>query len=619
MIIIKTTQDLEKIKDYDFTSIAFDTETNTIEKSPAPYTLLQMEHCSIYNGKEVLVFDFLNSPNAFTLREVVKSIFKDKVKTLLGHNLVFDLRVLSRYNIFCNHIKIYDTMVAQHLIDEEEELGLKALAVKYLDAKNVRNYEESVKLGKDSYEFYQYASNDALWTWKLAYLQQPTLKQQGLVKLFREIEMPFLFVILDMEINGLKVDTKQIENTKIELNKNIEELTIKMLTLLNKPYRIQMDLFGGSVIVSDVNFNSGQQLATILYKDLGLPQTCTTESGQPSVGKDAIESLKGKHEFVSLLYRYKIANKLLSAFFNPLPSFTENDGRVRAHFNDCGTATGRLSCNSPNLQQLPKLKKEFPIDTRKCFIVEEDEIMISADYSGQELRVLAHITKEPTIINSFIKGKDLHLESAKKFFSCDIPDEALYDNHPDIEKYKKKYKAERDKAKIVNFGIAYGKGAFGFSQDFNISEDEAGKILDRYFSANPLVRQAINSCTADVKRVGYVTSITGRRRRFKQVENNGDKFYTKASFRQAFNFLIQGYSADMIRIAGNNCYKLKDEHPEWRLKFLATIHDEILFSCKKQYEKECSQAIKNAFETAVQLVVPLISSIATGKDYGECK
>lgn len=590
-------------------SYAFDTETNG-----AKYDQLVAKTFQFHNGTNYLLV-YINDRTLPTLVEVFKSI-----KTLICHNITYDLQVCKKYNIPFEHIKLYDTMIAQHLIDEESELGLKFLARTILGFNDVVDYKQVAGLSETDEKFIEYALADVKYTWLLAKWQQVPMKEQGLVDVFRNIEMPFVLCIIDMETNGILIDDDEVQNTTAELRKKSEELVVQMHHILGKKYRIQMDLLGSSTIVSDINFNSSKQLGDILFKDLGLPQTEKTESGVPSVGKDAIDDLKGKHPFVDMLIQYKIVQKLLSSFFEPMPEHIQKDGRIRARFNDCGTATGRLSCTNPNLQQLPKVNKAFPIDTRKCFTVADDEVMISADYSGQELRVLAHITQEKNLIDSFNKGRDLHLATANEFFDCKIPEEALYENVKDYEIYKKKFNSERNKAKIINFGIAYGKGAYGFAQDFGTSEDEAQKILDKYFGANPGVKRSIDACTSQVKRDSFVASITGRRRRFKPFKDSqGNVYFSKSSFRQAFNFLIQGYSADMVRLAGNACYKLKKEHPEWNLKFLATIHDEILFSCKKEYQKICSEEIKKGFETAVTLAVPLVSSIATGKNYGECK
>jgi DNA polymerase I-like protein with 3'-5' exonuclease and polymerase domains len=810
-------------------------------------------------------------------------------------------------------------MVAQHLLDEQGPKGLKDLAIKVLGKTDVVRWEEAIKAGKDSDKFAAYATADAEYTWELCMWQQPKLKEQGLAKLFREIEMPFQLCLVEMETAGFLVDQEKIAKTTKEIEDAAFHMEVDLHKQLGIPFSMQANLFDGSLkLVSDFNFNSSTQLAELLYDKLQLPVVATTESGARATGKEALEKLKDKHPVVSLLYKYKKAQKLLSAFFKPLPEFIDPDGRVRAHFNPVGTATGRLSCSEPNLQQLPKVNKEFPVDTRSVFVAPEGHTIITCDYClspdteiltpdgwvllpllgdeqvaqwsngqitfvtplrkveyaykgpmihwwgtkhvdllmtpdhrcivfnpeydsiqkvqardlknsgttinagmlsgtlqaapdllklvaaiqadgsikpggrcvfwlkkgrkisrlvgilealgiaftsgysaikgkqtsitfytpvevytwmdsatktfnrkllqltpelrqqfieetllwdgssrvyyssnlencrllqelcvltaiksnlsikhkggrkpcgevsilrraythnktlhkdvvdfdgrvycvevpagaivvrrnnkvsitgncGQELRILAQITQEPTLIEAFKKGKDIHLATANDFFNLQIPDEGLYETSKDYETYKKKFKAERDKAKIINFGIAYGKGAYGFSKDFNISEKEAEQILDKYFRAMPRVKQAIAACEAKVRKDGFVVSGTGRRRRFTPHTDGDNKFYPRAAFREAFNFLIQGYAADMVRLASIRTYRLSREQPKWELTHLASVHDENVYSCKSEYVQEASKAIKDEFEAAVTFDMPIVASIGTGRDYGEAK
>jgi DNA polymerase-1 len=238
---------------------------------------------------------------------------------------------------------------------------------------------------------------------------------------------------------------------------------------------------------------------------------------------------------------------------------------------------------------------------------------------GQELRILAQITQEPTLIEAFKKGKDIHLATANDFFNLQIPDEGLYETSKDYETYKKKFKAERDKAKIINFGVAYGKGAYGFSKDFNITEQEAEKILEKYFRAMPKVKAAIASCEQHVRKYGWVQSMTGRRRHFTPVVADGNSYYPKAAFREAFNFLIQGYASDMVRLASIKTAQLSKTHPEWCLQHLASVHDENVYSVKTEYTDKAAKAIKEAFETAVSFSMPVVASIGTGQNYGDAK
>ncbi len=264
-------------------------------------------------------------------------------------------------------------------------------------------------------------------------------------------------------------------------------------------------------------------------------------------------------------------------------------------FNDCGTKTGRLSCSKPNLQQLPKANKAFPVETRECFIAPPGKKLIASDYSGQELRVLAHLTQDKGLIEAFNSGRDFHQETANKFG------------------------VERTKAKAINFGIAYGKMAYGFAKDWNTTEEEAQVFVDTYFKTFPKVKEAIEETTKEVKKQGYVISMAGRRRRLQLVTDGDNKFYRKSSFREAFNFKIQGFSADMMRIASirilNQCIKNK----EWGMRIIALIHDECLVEVKEEYAEQAKEVINKAMIGAVNLCVPVLVDTHIGDNYAQIK
>jgi len=596
---------------------SFDTETTSLV-----YSEIKLEGISFCDGDNnaYIVLQGRDSKgnilfkNEFkkSIIDYLRGIFK-KAKILIGHNIVYDLKVMHKYGIPFEHCELYCTMIADHLLDETRPHGLKDLAKQFLGVE-ITEYSNATFTSK----FFEYAMNDALWTWQLCTLQKPLLQEQGLLKLFRDIEMPFQKVLVDMAVNGITVDKERVEKTTKEVKQKVEDLTVQMLEHIKEPYSMQVTLTGDSNVISKINFNSPAQLSDLLFTRLGLDVVERTPSGQPSVGRKTIAIYK-KHPFVELLNKYKIASKLLHAFFEPMLDFVEADGKVRPSFKDTGTVTGRLSCSKPNLQQLPKVNKDMPIDTRQCFVADRGYKMVTCDFSGQELRVLTQITQEPVLIDTFNSGKDMHLATANDFFDLGIPEECLYTYNDKFDMYKDKFKNERDKAKIVNFGMAYGKGAYGFSQDFGISEEEAQKILDKYFAALPAVKKAIEECHNQVRKTGYVTSLTGRRRRFNAKEFNGNKFYPNSAFRQSFNFLIQGFSADMIRIAMTKVREMAKNYPQWGLKTIFTVHDEAGYLIKENYVNEASEKIKETFENAVNFCIPVIADIGIGDDYSESK
>lgn len=589
--------------------IALDTETTALR-----YSELKIEGISIYNGENACYIDLIDNHSADDIIDIVKEQLTTVTKVLICHNAVFDLKVLYKYDIKLDHVKLYDTMIADHLLDENRRHGLKHLAKDIL-GHDTESYAEVEKLGHQSKTFYQYAINDAVWTWELMEWQQEPMKEQGLANLFRQIEMPFQFVLLDMQVNGVHVDKKKLEEYRNILSGKLLDLECSLHDELELDYEMQADLFGNLSIVTKHNFNSTQFLSHILFDKLGLEPVEKTPNGVDSVGKKTIYTYKDENDIVQKIYQHKKYSKLLHAFVESLPGFIEADGKIRPSMLDHGTRTGRLSCRDPNLQQLPKAE-DGDVSVRSCITVAEDEVMITCDYSGQELRVLSEITQEPVLIDTFNKGKDMHLSTANDFFDLDIPEEALYESNPDFDIYKKRFKSERDKAKVINFGMAYGKGAYGFSKDFNISEEEAEGLLQKYFAALPKVRDSIERCHTDVREQGFICTLTGRRRRFVPDDKG---YYPGSALRQSFNFLIQGFSADMIRIAANKTYKLKEQHPEWNLKFLFTVHDEIAYSVKKEYEQEAMQAIKENFENAVKFCIPIVADVSSGRDYNESK
>lgn len=593
--------------------LAFDTETTHLDYLAQGWVGLSMT-----DGQKVVYIDFLHNQMRHEIYEYLKQFFS-KVKVLVGHNLPFDLALLDKYGIPYKHCELFDTQVAFHLLNEESrETGLKHLAFTYLGAET-KDYKTVEAEGVHSAEFYNYALNDAEWTWKLmVYFKEQLKAEDGLLKLFREVEMPFVRVLVQMRIEGVLVDQDRVAATLKELQVAKLDVTKEIYKYLNEPFQIQHDLFMGKQFVGDINLSSPQQLATILFDRLKLEPIEKTPGGERSVGKLTLDKYKG-HDFVKLLTRYKIIDKLISGFFKPLPEFLSPDGKVRPSFHNCGTATGRLSCSRPNLQQLPKVNKHFPIQTRACFVAPTGHKIISCDYSGQELRILAKLSMDEGLMKAFREGQDLHMVTANKMFELGIPDEQLFANHPGFDQLKEKYKHERDKAKIINFGIAYGKGAFGFSKDFGIDETEAQEFLDRYNSAFPGIEEARQTCVKEIERVGEVSTMFGRKRRFKKEKRDNWTGYIRKVFRQAFNFLIQGFAADMVRVAMVRVYSAAQKYPEYEIKAIGTVHDEAIYTCREEYVEAAMKLIKEQFEGVVQWEFPIVAEVSYGDNYGEAK
>jgi len=375
---------------HDCSKLAFDTETTSLK-----WDDMQIVGISFCNGDSACYIDliqFINdsSSESFKIINFLQKKFKYDIKKLIAHNMPFDLKVLSKLPIMNNGYisdkgivevtnRIFCTQTAAHLINENQSKKLKYLAYKYLNIpQNEIKEWEQVNSDYHSEEFYKYALNDAIWTWQLYEIFNKELVWQGLDKLFFEIEMPFQFVLRDLEIKGVLVDQDRIVECKKELQKVLFDLKLKLVKAAGLKYGIQCNLFDDSKEILTANLNSPKQLVDIIAKRLGLEITEKTPGGKLSVGKLSMLKLKGKHEFIDLLDKYKKARKLYDAFVEPFPNHICKDGRVRTSFHNTVAVTGRLSSSGPNLQQLPKSSE--PIDLRSCFIAPKGKKLIVADY-----------------------------------------------------------------------------------------------------------------------------------------------------------------------------------------------------------------------------------------------
>lgn len=601
--------------------LSFDTETTSLK-----YMELDIEFIQFFNGEDGIVINLVDNPERKDILDYINSKLQDSITKIIAHNIVFDLKVFHKLGLNTDNCDLYCTMVADHLINENRQShSLKHLAKELLGEEEVVTYEKARSYGLESTEFYNYSMNDVIWTWKLYQLQRPILVRENLATLFKTIEMPFQRVLVDMEINGMLIDKAKVTETTELITNKLIDFTVEMCDELNISYQTQYDLVGGMNIVCPTNFNSAQQLAKIIYDDLGFECKEFTKAGARKIDKPTISKLKDKHPFLETLYKYKIAQKLLSAFFKPLPSHVDSDGRVRPSFRDTGTVTGRLSCSNPNLQQLPKEAKEFPINTRSAFIAGEGRKLIVSDFSGQEICVAAELSQDPTLINSLHNGADVHLAVANSSFELGIPEECLNKNHHEYKSYKEKFKKERFNAKCITFGLLYGKGAYGFAKDFDITEKEAQVMIDNFFKGMPQVKEAITKTHQEVRSKGYVTYMSGRQRHFKKEtlwnKNTNESFegYSQRTLRQTFNACVQGFSADMMRMAMIAIHKEAKKHTHWDFKIIATVHDEIIAECKEKYADEVAAMVKREMENSVSFAVPITADTEITNDYGEAK
>lgn len=592
--------------------LSLDTETTDTN-----YYKLDIMGFSFCDGQRACYVNVWENPERDSILDFLRDslAWQPAFQKLIFHGAPFDLKVL--HKIGCKRItpNIFCTMTAAHLINENMKKGLKCLAKKYLDVKEPLTYAQASRYGFSSPEFINYATNDAIWTWKLHEIFNRKLQQQKLDKLFHEIEMPFQFVLMDLAINGVLIDRIEFDIIAQKVVKDISDMEFQLRDAAGIPYQKQGNLFTEEMeVLSGVNMNSSDQLVKIVTEKLGLEITERTKGSKPkpSIAKATRMRLKNEHPFIEILDRYKTAINLHQKFMRPFPAYINSDGRVRAGFHNTVAVTGRMSVSKPPLHQLPKINEDYPVDFRGTIIAPPGKSILACDYDGQELRGLTQVSKDSGLIECFNNGKDVHLETTNEIFKLNIPDKELYKTHKKFKKHKKNFKVKRDEAKnCVVFPIIYGTTAYGVSKSLNISEEEAQGFIDGFLDLYPDVRRAIERCSNFLRNHKYVYTFTGRRRRLYDL--------TPKAYRQAFNFLIQGYCADMIRLASTNVRNLGLKHPEWGLKIILIVHDELVLEIKDEYIEEARPLVKEAMESAVKLVIPLIVEIGVGKKYSDAK
>ena len=504
--------------------------------------------------------------------------------------------------------KIFCSQVAAHLLNENEPCGLKSLAVRVLkvDPKDILKYKEASNGGHSTKKFYNYAINDAIWTWQLYEIEKPLLESQGLHHLFYDIEMPFTNVLVDLFINGVKINQEKLVQFEKFLTKERVKYAELAYNSINKKTLVETDLFGGEIKTAPMNLNSPVQVAkTITDLGIKLPKN---EKDNCMTGVEVLEPIKDKADFIKYLLKYRKAEKQLNTFCHPYFGLIDADGRIRTSFNDCVAVTGRLSSSHPNLQNIPRESSEEDlVNVRELFIAKKGYKLIIADYSAEELRQLANVSNDPVLIDAFNTNKDLHLVSANGCLGLGIPPEKMVQTHPEFKAIKEKYDAERHIGKNgINFPIIYGSTAVGVAKGNKVTEKVAQGWIDGFFKMYPGVQKALLKCKREVYRNHYVTNHFGRRRRFYEVTNK--------AIRQAFNHWIQGSCADILRIVMVQLRQLYIDNPIWDAKMVLTVHDSIDIEVKEEFAQECLEKTRQVMENAIVLQVPFLVDISIGDD-----
>jgi DNA polymerase-1 len=472
-------------------------------------------------------------------------------------------------------------------------------------------YEEAITEGTHSDKFYKYATEDAVNTWELYKKYSPQIEKEGLRHLAYDIEFPFQRALMWLAINGIKADVSAAKAMRYDVQHLFYTIENELL-----------GIFGGKYVTSitprsrvtsckpSINFNSSDQVVPLI-EELGFPiYEKSKKEKKKSWNKQSKNRLKGKHYAIDLLIKLGTVEKLLNGFLIPFERFVDADGRIRCSFHNTVCVTGRLSCSSPNIEQLPK--NNTVANIRNLFIAEPGNILIVADYSGQEVRIMAQESGDINLKNALRKGYDVHLATANDIHSLDISTLGLTDKTEEHKAAKAKYTEQRDDCKCVVFGTAYGKSAYGFSKDFNCSEKEAQVFIDKFFAQYPGLRRAIEQTRQQVYKHGFVKNMSGRKRRFPDFHKL-NKWGKERCYRQAFNMKIQSYGADVVKVAAGLIVL------NLNLMLVNIVHDEIVVECKKEYAEEGIRYIRKCMVKALPIFIPWDIDISSGVRYGEAK
>ena len=519
-------------------------------------------------------------------------IFSNEEKTIVGHNIKFDLSILARYEIEIKN-NLWDTMIAHYLIEPEQNHGMDYLADVYLDYTPIA-IEELIGKGRNQISMRdvsvekvkEYAAEDADITLQFYDKFKPIITENKLEGLFHMIEMPLVKVLSTMESNGVKIDIMGLKQISEEQAKEILEIE-------NKIYEIAGTSF---------NIGSPKQLGEILFEKLNIKAPAKkTKTGQYPTGEEILQKIVNENPIVQNILDYRSLTKLKSTYVDALPSLVNlNDGLIHTSYNQAITATGRLSSNNPNLQNIP-VRTDKGREIRKAFVPrDENHILLAADYSQIELRIIAHLSGDAVMQEAFRSGKDIHTDTASRVYNVDMNDVT---------------KEMRRNAKAVNFGIIYGMSAFGLAERLGISRSEASQIIKNYFKEYIGIQEYIDKQVDFAKQNGYVETMLGRRRYLKDI-NAGNSVVRNFAERNAINAPIQGTSADMIKIAMANIHKEMIDN-KLKSKMILQVHDELVFDVYKEELDFLSEIVKDKMINALPLCVPIEVNLNTGTNWLE--
>lgn len=567
---------------------AFDTETSQL--NPLMAEIVGMSFC--INPHTAYYIHLFKNPHADDILKILNFVFKDRKKILVGQNIKYDYHILLNHHIHIN-CQLWDTMVAHFLLHpDENKHNLNYLSETLLEYSPIQ-IDDLIGHKKDGQlsmsvlsgeAIKDYAAEDADITLQLKNILEQQLKDTRTYNVFETIEMPLIPVLVEMERNGVKLDTKFLKH----LSERIEQKLIE----------IEKNIYNYAGIT--FNIASPKQVGEVLFEHLKIAAAPKkTKTGQYATSEEILIKLQHAHPIVPAILEYRELSKLKNTYVDALPKMINpKTHRLHTTFNQTVAATGRLSSDNPNLQNIP-IRSELGQLIRKAFIAsDESMVLMSADYSQIELRILASLSKDESMLHAFHQHKDIHISTASRIYG--IPESEVT-------------KEMRHKAKSVNFGIIYGQGPFGLAETLGISRTEAKELIQKYFEQYPGIKKLMEHLIAKAKQNGYTETITGRKRWLPDINSSNANVRANME-RIAINTPIQGTAADMIKIAMTNIYYNMKSH-QMKSKMLLQIHDELIFEVPKDELNQMKELVEKEMQNALPLEVPIVVNIGTGQNW----
>ena len=589
--LIDNEVDMKNICDFFMTNKILVLDTETTSTNPIGAELVGLSS-AVQENEAYYVPVPADRKEAEKIVNIFKPLYECPTITKVGQNIKYDLEVLAGYGVELAG-QLWDTMIAHYLIQPELRHNMDYMAEVYLGYQTIHIEELIGPKGKSQKsmrdlapeQVYEYAAEDADITLKLKNILEPKLKEAGVEQLFREIEMPLVRVLAEMELNGVRIDTQSLAETSAML-------TQRMHTLEQEIYRLAGEEF---------NIASPKQVGEILFGKMKIvDKPKKTKTGQYVTSEEVLQQLKGKSEIVENILGHRGLKKLLGTYVDALPKLiNKRTGHIHTSFNQTVTATGRLSSSDPNLQNIP-VRGEDGKEIRKAFIPEDGCLFFSADYSQIELRVMAHLSGDENMIEAFREGYDIHAATAAKIFKEDINSVT---------------RDQRTKAKRANFGIIYGITVFGLAERLDISRGEASELIDGYFATFPKVKEYMEQAKELARQQGYVETFFHRRRYLPDINSHNATVRGFAE-RNAINAPIQGSAADIIKLAMVRIYqRFKREHI--KSKMILQVHDELNFSVLPEERGQVERIVLEEMQNAYPLRVPLVADSGWGNNWLE--